>query len=66
MDPSSSQMKGFQKFATLEEGISAMARNLYKTILAWGLQRLKQLAPNMHHQVPQMIHMVRMGCGPYW
>lgn len=37
MDPGSSQMKGFMKFGTLEEGINAMARNLYKNYIGMGI-----------------------------
>ncbi|HDR5353905.1 TPA: peptidoglycan DD-metalloendopeptidase family protein [Bacillus thuringiensis] len=43
MDPSSSQMKGFQKFATLEEGISAMARNLYKNYIGMGITTIEAI-----------------------
>lgn len=37
MDPGSSQMKGFMKFPTLDEGINAMAKNLYKNYIGMGI-----------------------------
>ncbi|MED3324741.1 peptidoglycan DD-metalloendopeptidase family protein [Bacillus thuringiensis] len=43
MDPSSSQMRGFQKFATLEAGISAMARNLYKNYIGMGITTIEAI-----------------------
>ncbi|HDR4738265.1 TPA: peptidoglycan DD-metalloendopeptidase family protein [Bacillus cereus] len=43
MDPSSSQMKGFMKFATLDEGINAMARNLYKNYIGMGITTIEAI-----------------------
>ncbi|WIY59024.1 peptidoglycan DD-metalloendopeptidase family protein [Bacillus arachidis] len=37
MDPGSAQMKGFMKFPTLDEGINAMAKNLYKNYIGMGI-----------------------------
>ncbi|MGH0758439.1 peptidoglycan DD-metalloendopeptidase family protein [Bacillus cereus] len=43
MDPRSSQMKGFMKFATLDEGINAMARNLYKNYIGMGITTIEAI-----------------------
>ncbi|PEX21381.1 M23 family metallopeptidase [Bacillus cereus] len=43
MDPSSSQMKGFMKFATLDERINAMARNLYKNYIGMGITTIEAI-----------------------
>lgn len=43
MDPGSSQMKGFMKFATLDEGINAMAQNLYKNYIGMGITTIEAI-----------------------
>ncbi len=43
MNPASTNMTGFIQFATLEEGISGMARNLYKNYIGMGITTIEAI-----------------------
>ncbi|MBT2576901.1 peptidoglycan DD-metalloendopeptidase family protein [Bacillus sp. ISL-8] len=43
MNPSSANMTGFIQFATLDEGINGMARNLYKNYIGMGIVTIEEI-----------------------
>lgn len=43
MNPASTNMTGFIQFATLEEGINGMARNLYKNYIGMGITTIEAI-----------------------